>query len=162
MWFRLLQHTEERGVKFTALLVCCNHPQKYTTLVVTSFDTHDFQSSHLSLIPYIDTPLSLSLSLPLSSITLVACSLDCFFGFSSSSCGSYSGLSLLPEVLWGNSSTMDPLTGSVLVRVCSSWLGKTPCQGAVNLSPSPLLSTTQRRPLLLSMPLKFPLTDHTI
>lgn len=56
----MFQHTVERGVKFTALLVCCNHPQKYTTSVVTSFDTHHFQSSHLSLVPYIDTPLSLS------------------------------------------------------------------------------------------------------
>lgn len=82
MWFRTFQHSAERGVKFTALLVCCNHPQKYTTSVVTSFDTHHFQSSHLSLVPYIDTPL-----FPLQLWTRGMFAPQ-YFRFNSSSCGS--------------------------------------------------------------------------
>lgn len=54
------------------------------------------------------------------------------FGFNSSSGWSAVASVLLPEVLWGNSSTVDPLTGSVLITVCSCWLGKTLCHRAAN------------------------------
>lgn len=74
---------------FTALLVCCNSQQEYTTSVAISFDMHHFQSSHLFL-RYNDNSTS-----PPS----VKNSLYGFFEGHDHCLRICSGLSRLPEVL---------------------------------------------------------------
>lgn len=79
----------EKKVLFTALLVCCNSQQEYTTSVAISFDMHHFQSSHLFL-RYNDNSTS-----PPS----VKNSLYGFFEGHDHCLRICSGLSRLPEVL---------------------------------------------------------------
>lgn len=79
------------------------------------------------------------------------------FGFNSSSCGSALASAGFLRFLRGNSSTMDPLTGSVLVTVCSCRIGKTQCHGAMNH-----LRLPSCHPPTQSMPWISMLTVHTV